>query len=138
MAGFEITVTIKPDAALLEALWAVAGVKQKKGEPNPENVTNITVPPRPSVMNPAPAQTAPVSSISAVPIQTMQTAAPVVQQTGYTLEQLSLAAAPLIDAGKMRELMDLMKSFNVQTLQDLPPEQYGAFATGIRAMGAQI
>ncbi|WP_238725334.1 hypothetical protein [Diplocloster agilis] len=58
--------------------------------------------------------------------------------TTYTLDDLSRAAMPLMDAGKQEDLIRLVGQFGVASLQDLPPEQYGAFATALRGMGAQI
>ena len=56
----------------------------------------------------------------------------------YTYEDLARAAAPLMDAGKTPELQALLRSFNVQALTQLPKDQYGAFATALRGMGARI
>lgn len=86
----------------------------------------------------SPAPTAPMQ----MPVPGMQspipTAAPTAQPAVYTLEQLSLAAAPLMDAGKTDALVALMQSFGVQALQQLPQEKYNDFAVAIRGMGAQI
>lgn len=94
----------------------------------------------PPVMQ-SPVPTAPSAAANAMAtlcgqntIPTAPTAPPAV----YTLEQLSLAAAPLMDAGKMDALVALMQSFGVQTLQQLPQERYNDFAVAIRGMGAQI
>lgn len=118
----------------------------------------------PVMQNPAPAATtmtspimqSPASTAQAitppimqnpVPMQQIQapvmqnpisTTAPTAQPSVYTLEQLSLAAAPLMDAGKTDVLVALMQSFGVQTLQQLPQERYNDFAVAIRGMGAQI
>lgn len=79
---------------------------------------------------------------AAIPAQVAQNpisaAAPTAQPAAYTLEQLSLAAAPLMDAGKTEALIALLQSFGVQTLQQLPYEKYNDFAVAIRGMGAQI
>ena len=48
------------------------------------------------------------------------------------------AGASLMDAGKVNELMNLLHSFGVQAVMDLKPEQLGAFATGLRELGAKI
>lgn len=56
----------------------------------------------------------------------------------YTLDQLSVAATPLLDNGRQHELSALLQSFGVVSLTTLPPEQYGAFALALRSMGAQI
>ena len=48
------------------------------------------------------------------------------------------AGAALIDAGKINELMGLLKSFGVQAVTQLKQDQLGAFATELRKLGAQI
>lgn len=65
------------------------------------------------------------------------TTVPTTPQT-YTLEQLAVAATQLVDAGRRTELVGLLGSFGVQALTALPKEQYGNFATQLRAMGAKI
>jgi hypothetical protein len=56
----------------------------------------------------------------------------------YTMEQLAVAATHLVDAGRRSELVSLLQTFGVQALIALPKEQYGAFATQLRALGAKI
>ncbi|RKO63233.1 hypothetical protein [Caldibacillus debilis] len=56
----------------------------------------------------------------------------------YTFDQLAVAATQLVDAGRREELVQLLHSFGVQALTALPKEQYGAFATKLREMGAKI
>ena len=63
---------------------------------------------------------------------------PTTQAAQFTLEQIASAAAPIVDAGKREELVDLLKQFSVGSLSELPPVHYGAFVDAIRAMGAQI
>jgi hypothetical protein len=62
---------------------------------------------------------------------------PTASQT-YTMEQLAVAATQLVDAGRRTELVSLLQTFGVQALTALPKEQYGAFATQLRALGAKI
>lgn len=76
---------------------------------------------------------APTSATPTAPAPTVPTSAPT-----YTLEQLSVAATPLLDAGRGAELTALLNQFGVQAMTQLPKEQYGAFATALRQMGAQI
>ena len=68
------------------------------------------------------------------------TAAPVAQAPTFTLEQVSKAGADLITAqpAKMQDLMALLQQYGVQTIQALPADKLGAFATALRGMGAQI
>lgn len=87
----------------------------------------------------------------AAPIQQAPTAAPPqpqvqapVQQSvptsavTYTLDELARAAMSLMDSGKQPDLLQLLASFGVEALPALPPTQYGAFATALRGLGAQI
>ena len=70
-----------------------------------------------------------------------QQAAPQVVPTSapsYTMDQIAVASTQLMDAGKRDELLQLLASFGVQNLTSLPQEQYGAFATKLREMGANI
>ena len=80
----------------------------------------------------APAPPAPAEAAHAQQ-QAAPTAAP-----RYTLEQLTHAATPLIDAGKQTELQQLLGQYGVQALTQLPQEQYGAFATALRGLGAKL
>lgn len=58
----------------------------------------------------------------------------------YTMEQLAVAATQLMDAPghNMSELTALLAQYGVQALTQLPKEQYGSFATQLRAKGAKI
>lgn len=93
---------------------------------------------------PAPAPAAPVSpaptvgQTSAAPGNTPAPTVPVTGAPTYTLDQISRAGASLVDAGKMQQLLELLGRYGVQAVTQLQPEQYGAFATELRALGAQI
>ncbi|MCI8917090.1 MAG: hypothetical protein HFF26_10590 [Oscillospiraceae bacterium] len=85
----------------------------------------------------APPAVPPVSAAASVP----PVAAPAVPVAGaptYTLDQISKAGAALVDAGKMEILLGLLARYGVQAVTQLAPEQYGSFATELRALGAQI
>ena len=56
----------------------------------------------------------------------------------YTLDELATAAMGLMDSGRQADLLGLLQSFGVEALPALPKGQYGAFATALRGMGAQI
>lgn len=57
---------------------------------------------------------------------------------GYTIEQLQVAAAGLMSAGKGAQVMAILQRFGIQAMTELPPEQYGSFGTALREAGAQI
>lgn len=87
----------------------------------------------------------PIPCASTVPVQPalpvsvpIAPIAPVAPPCTYTIEQIQTACAPLMDAGKQQELINLLSQFGVQSLPRLPKEQYGAFATALRGMGAKI
>ena len=88
----------------------------------PAQVTNMVTPPAPS---PAPA--------AQTPTNTVPTGAP-----QYTMDMLAVAGTALIDAGRMGELCGLLAKYGVESVTALNPAQYGAFATDLRALGAQI
>ena len=110
-------------------------------------VNNTAVPVQAVPVQTAPIQTAPVQTapvqtppVQAVPIQTVpvQTAVPT-STVAYTMDDLARAGMSLMDCGKQADLQRLlMERFGVDSLPQLPKEQYGAFATALRGMGAQI
>lgn len=82
--------------------------------------------------------TAPTLQPAVTPAAAPET--PVVPTTAkeYTVDDLARAAIPLMDAGGQQVLVSLLSQFGVATLPQLPKEQYGAFATALRGMGAKI
>ena len=86
-----------------------------------------------------PQMQAPVGSPVQTPPQP-QVQSPVVPVAAplYTMDQLAVAATQLMDAGRQQDLLALLAQFGVQALTMLPKEQYGAFATALRQMGAKI
>ena len=89
------------------------------------------VPGIPAVPVATPAPTTTVSD--AVPVPAAPTSAP-----QYTLDMIANAGTTLIDAGKMDQLMQLLGKFGVTSLTELAPENYGAVAAELRALGAAI
>ena len=98
-------------------------------QPVPVQETSQTSVPTASVPTaPAAVPTAPVTPAPAVPTSAHT----------YTPDELAKAAMPLMDAGKQQELIGLVHQFGASSIPELRPEQYGAFATALRGMGAQI
>ena len=115
------TVTVG-QTAYTDTQPAVAGAVPDK---QPEVQVKDTAP---QVQSVTPQAQNPVPAASAVP-----TSQPV-----YTMDDLSKAAMILMDSGRIADLQQLLASFGVSSLPDLPKDQYGAFATALRGMGAQI
>ncbi len=112
-------------------------------KPVPAPAVPVSVaPPAPTVPTPAPipvaapvaAPAAPAAPVPAVPPQpVVPTSAP-----QYTYEMLFNAAAALMGQNKGPQLQQLLAKYGIQRLPDLPPEQYGAYATDLRALGAKL
>ena len=81
------------------------------------------------------APTAPTQT--ATPVAPAQPAVPTTSIT-YTPDDLARAAFALMDSGRQQELIGLLQQFGVNAIPELKPEQFGAFATALRGMGAQI
>lgn len=87
--------------------------------------------------------TVPVQPVTSVPTQSpvptapVQPAVPTSAHT-YTPDELAKAAMQLMDSGKQNELLTLLQQFGTNSIPALQPSQYGAFATALRGMGAQI
>lgn len=100
----------------------------------------------PAPLDPAPnmtppAQTAAPATAPAPQTPPAQPAAPAAVPTTehtYTAEELQVAAVTLVDKGMMAQLQEMLHQFGVSSLPELPAEKYGAFATALRGMGAQI
>ncbi len=80
-----------------------------------------SMPQQPPAMPPAPS--------------TVPTAAP-----AYQLDDLSRAAAAFADAApaNMERMRGLLAQHGVQSLVELPPDRYGAFANDMRGMGVKL
>ena len=96
--------------------------------PPAPGVAPATTAPPPQPMTPPPAQTA-----NPAPGMPPQAPAP-----AYTLDQLAKAGAALAQSGKMEDALALLAKYGVQTVNQLPPEHYGNFATELRALGATV
>ena len=89
----------------------------------------------------APAPVAP-AAVSVTPTATTASA-PARQQAPaaakrITLDDLSLAGAKLVDAGKMDALINALQNFGVAAITLLHEDQYAPFADCLRSMGANI
>lgn len=111
---------------------------------NPQTAAPAPAPapaPMPAPAPATPAQPNPLPSPGPVAQATPNYPAPNVplaQPPQYTIDQIMAAGATLMDAGKVNELRNLLMSFGANAVMDLKPEQLGAFATGLRELGAKI
>ena len=114
-------------------------------------VSTVETQDKPPVQQTAPVAPPPVQAQQMTPVtpppvqQTAPVAPPPVQQApvqttapSYTPDDLARAAMTLMDSGRQGDLIDLLAQFGADTLTHLQPEQYGAFATALRGLGAPI
>ena len=126
----EVTNKVKEEAPVVQA----TPVQQfAPATPAPANAVGQQVMPQMDAQQPVAQQTfTPVEPVALAPTPVPTT------QVSYDINQLAVAATGLMDAGKQQDLMNLLAKFGVQALTQLPKEQYGAFATEIRSLGANI
>lgn len=122
-------------AAPTSNTYAAAPAIPPAAPPVPAAPAAAIAPPPPAqpAMTPSPAPAAD-PALAAPPAP----AVPVTSAPAFTREQIMMAGAALIDAGKMGDLMTLLSAFGAQAVTQLKQEQLGAFATELRKLGAQI
>ncbi len=97
-----------------------------------------TTPVSPEVQTatPAPIQPAPVAPAAPI-LNPAITSAPT-RVKKYTREDIAKAGNALVTTGKMQDLLNLLKKYNVQSLTKLAEEQLPAFAEDMKALGADL
>ncbi|MCL6456975.1 MAG: hypothetical protein K6T85_03110 [Gorillibacterium sp.] len=65
-------------------------------------------------------------------------AVPTAAAPTYTLDQLGVAAQPVMDAGRQQDLVNWINQHGAGALTQLDPKLYGEFATFLRSLGAKI
>ena len=63
---------------------------------------------------------------------------PVAPAKGYTQAEILAACVPLMDAGKVPELTQIIQEFGVASMMEIPQEKYGELAVKLRALGAKL
>lgn len=63
---------------------------------------------------------------------------PVAPAKEYTQAEILAACGPLMDAGKVPELTQIIQEFGVTSMMEIPQEKYGELAVKLRAMGAKL
>lgn len=142
---FEMKINVEVTATeIVSAINNLADVIGKIGTPVITPIVTKAEPvnPEPVQAAPQPAPVAPVQKPqpvpTAAPMPTPTPAPQPVQQKAITIDMLAAAGAPLVDQGKMPQLMALLAKYGVQAITQLTPDKYDAFATDLRAIGAQI
>lgn len=143
----DVNVTIRIDRIddLIKAAGMLAGLQGDEASPAQKpysaQIAQATqIPAQAMTGQPSPAAPIAQPAQEAAPApQPAPAAAPVpTAEHTYTAEELQVAAVALVDKGMMVQLQGLLQQFEVNSLPELPAEKYGAFATALRGMGAQI
>lgn len=145
----ELTINIPGLKELAEAIKEAAVNRQAaQAQPTAQQPALVAAAQTAPVQQAAPQ--APVQPVPQAPVQSVPQAPPtqprpqMVQQAvpttahTYTQDDLARAAMMLMDSGRQQDLQQLLARFGTVSLPGLPQEQYGAFATALREMGAQI
>lgn len=94
-----------------------------------------SVQPEPTVSTVAPTvQTAPGTE----PTTPVTPAVPVAPVKEYTLEEIQVAMQPLMDAGKIDQIITLLQRYGVSSLPEIAKDRYGELITDLRALGARL
>lgn len=96
-------------------------------------VSAPAAPPAPVAVTPA---AAPISA--PVPTPAAPVPAPTAAARQYNFPDIQRAATDLCDAGKRDAVLALLGQYQIKALSELPADQYGAFATALRGLGAKI
>lgn len=90
--------------------------------------------PAPAPVAPTAASVTPTATVASAPAQQQ---APTAAKR-ITLDDLSLAGAKLVDAGKVDALINALQNFGVAAITLLHEDQYASFADCLRSLGANI
>ncbi len=90
--------------------------------------------PAPAPVAPTAASVTPTATVASAPAQQQEPTA----AKRITLDDLSLAGAKLVDAGKMDALINALQNFGVAAITLLHEDQYASFADCLRSLGANI
>lgn len=122
--------------ALADALGSspkvCCGDCKQETEKTPDTSASVSVAPCPS-----PVQTV-AQETKAAPKKAEETKATPKKEKPITVDELSRAGAELIDQGKMPQLIELLKKYNVQAITQLKPEQYASVKADLIALGAKL
>lgn len=143
-----ITVTFEGSAAevLSEMQVFLKNAAAPKGstvEVTPEKITIAsTAAPQISkvkIPDSAPKATkSPAAPVQAPTVPVQAPTVPVAPAKEYTQAEILAACGPLMDAGKVPELTQIIQEFGVASMMEIPQEKYGELAVKLRALGAKL
>lgn len=140
---FEIHVTVHcPD--LVTAAQLLAKCSGTPAPAAPANTEAIRAQMQQPTANPTvsggPAILSTPSTLQSSPSDPAALTVPLASAPSFSLADISKAGADLIGANPalLPKVNELLAQFGIQTLDKLKPDQFGAFATALRGLGAKI
>ena len=131
----EITVSIHGLDTLATAITAMAQAIRQGAPAAPAAPVVPVMPPNPAEPVAPMASAQPASALAPAPAPAVPLATAPQQ---YTLAELQKAVMPLLDAGRVPELQQVLAKYGAQDLTKVSTEQYGALAADFRALGARL
>ena len=155
--NIQVTLTLTPEQlpVLMALLNAQPPAPQPTQMPTAQPVQQIPLPqaqpmpmqsPQPMPMqpqqsiqqNPMPTAPPPVMPTQTPPVQQAPVPMPTAQPQTYSVQDLGLAARPLMENGRQQELIALLAEFGVPSVAQIPEDRRADFAARLRALGGQI
>lgn len=121
------TVEVTPEKVTIASTAAPQISKVKIPDSAPKAAKSPAVPVQPPTV-PVQPPTAPVQPPTV----------PVAPAKEYTQAEILAACGPLMDAGKVPELTQIIQEFGVASMMEIPQEKYGELAVKLRALGAKL
>lgn len=112
----------------------VASVPVAAAPTVPQSVVPVAQAMPQSVVPTASVPVAPQITAPAAPTQIPTTAVPIT----HTYDELAVAASQLVNMGKQVRLREILSGFGVNSLMELVPEKYAAFAGCLKAEGVKF
>ncbi len=102
----------------------------------------VTAPVEQPFVQPEPTVSTVAPTVPTVPITEPTTpvtpAVPVAPVKEYTLEEIQVAMQPLMDTGKIDQIITLLQRYGVSSLPEITKDRYGELITDLRALGARL
>ena len=144
--NIQVTLTLTPEQlpalmALLNAQTSPAPMHQQPTATSAQRQSPQPMPMQPQQsiqQNPMPTAPPPVMPTQTPPVQQAPVAMPTAQPQTYSVQDLGLAARPLMENGRQQELIALLAEFGVPSVAAIPEDRRADFAARLRALGGQI
>ena len=123
---------------MFPAMPTATSAQMQSPQPIPQAQPMPMQPQQSIQQNPMPTAPPPVMPTQTPPVQQAPVAMPTAQPQTYSVQDLGLAARPLMENGRQQELIALLAEFGVPSVAAIPEDRRADFAARLRALGGQI